>query len=484
MIRLLVAYFIVYFFITNATFAKDTLYASKPISLEGIGKAYAPGHLVIDKKIFQIPYSNNNGFFNSLIYPKNKFTQVYFRNSDFSVFESPGFKSVQSENSGFYIIDSCKITLLPIFNTSGEIHIVSSQLNNLSVTNTNKLRISLTNDSSISHIVMQNNRNIKIQLLQCSFKDSGEIRIFNSTISQFDFAYDRRSGCNILFQNDTINHFSVGIISEANKELQRDKSWYKNENTFTFYNCHINAPFVFFDQIPNSTFVFNNCTFGSNVYLADMAVDKIVIRNCQNIPAQIIIGFREKFSKVYLGLINSNLDNLRFDFSPNIRLVFDSSDSKDVIINSYKNLLEKFEREGKERSYKIVDLQYRNFKDSRIFHFINCIWWYHGYQPILVFIWTLGFLISFFIFNLFCWKEIFEIYPLKEGQRATAYKQENRKLRFYSIVILYTLFVFFSLRVDLNKLNFTKLKFVYAFLVQYLMGLLCMLFIIRFIIKL
>lgn len=270
MIRQLVILFIVECFIINVTFATDTLYVTKPFSLEQVGREYAQGCLLIDRKIFEIPYANNNGFFNSLTYPKTKFTQVYFRNSDFGVFESPGLKSLQSENSGFYIIDSCKINLLPIFNTTGDIRIVSSQLHSLSVDNTTNLSLSLTNDSSISFILMQNNRNMKLQLMQCSFKDSGEIRIFNSTISQFDFSYDRRSGCNIFFQNDTINNFSASIISDDDKKLRNDKDWYKHGNTFTFYNCHINAPFVFFDEIPNSTFIFHNCTFGSNVYLADM----------------------------------------------------------------------------------------------------------------------------------------------------------------------------------------------------------------------
>ena len=484
MLRLILTLFLVECFIVNTTLASDTLYVTKPISLEHIGREYAPGYLLIDKKFFKIPYANNNGFFNSLFYPKTKFTQVYFRNSQFSVFESPGLKFLQSENSGFYIIDSCKINLLPIFNTTGDIQIASSQVSTLSVENTTNLSLSLSNDSSISFIVMQNNRNLKLQLFQCSFNDSGATTIYNSTLSQFNFAYNERSNCEILFQNDTINNFSASIFPDTNKKLQNYNGRYKYENTFTFYDCYINAPFLFFDQIPNSTCIFNHCTFGPNIYLADMAVNKIIFRNCQNIPNQFTIGFREKNSEVKLGVINSNLDNIRFDFLPNIRLMFDSIDSKDAIANSYKNLLEKFEHEGRERSYKIVDLQYRNFKDNRIFHFLNCIWWYHGYEPGLVFIWTLGFLIVFFFFNLKYWRQIFEIYPLKEGQQAGLYKRSNKKLRFYSIVLLYTLFIFFSLRVDLNKLNFKNLKFVYFFLAQYLIGLWCMVFIIRFIIKL
>ena len=262
------------------------------------------------------------------------------------------------------------------------------------------------------------------------------------------------------------------------------KWWGWVRNIFTFYNCYLNCSFLFFDLIPNSTFIFDNCTFGPNIYLSDMAVDKIIIRNCQNISEQFVLGFREKKNEVRLGLTNSNLDNIRFDFAENIRLTFDSTDSRDAITNSYKSLLEKFEHEGKNRSFKTVDLQYRRFKDSKIFHFLNSVWWYHGYKPSLVFMWALGLLILFFFFNLKYWNQVFEAYPLKDGHKASLYNQKSKKMRFYSIVFLYTLFIFFSLRIDLNRLNFKNVKFVYAFLVQYLIGLWCMIFIIRFIIKL
>jgi len=475
MIRATIVLFIIECFIAKETFATDTLKLNKPISLEKIGREYAPGYLLIDYKIFRIAYTQNNGFFNNLTYPHNKFSQVYFRNCNFSIYESSERIVAPIVNTGFYVIDSCNISFLPMVNISGNVLIASSLLSILSVENTSNLRLSLSNDRSISDIVLMNNRNMKFQLTQCAFKDSGKIRISNTTFSEFNFSYDRRSGCNAFFQNDTINSF-IGLLTDGDKGRENYRDWYKHENIFTFSDCHINASFVFFDRIPNSTFIFNNCTFGSNVYLADMAVDKLVIRNCQIFPEQIAIGFREKNSEVKLALVNSNLENIRFDFAPNVKLVFDSIDSKDAIANSYKNLLEKFEHEGKERSYKLVDLQYRSYKDSYICHFLNSIWWYHGYRPELVFIWTAVLLIIFFFFNLKYSTQMIETYPLMNISG-------HKKLRFYSLVFLYTFFIFFSLRVDLTKLKFKQLRFVYAFLSQYLIGLWCMIFILRFIFK-
>jgi hypothetical protein len=484
MVKRIFIFFIVGCFIIKATFATDTLNLKKPILLDKIGREYAPKYLLVEDKFFKIPYSpQNNGFFDNLSYSHERYSQVYFSNSKFDVIESSKHPTTSVLSSGFYIIDSCEITYLPIVNTTGNISISSSTLHVLSVENTNNLRLTLSDDSSISFVVMQNNKNIEFQLNQCSFKDSSEIRIFNSTLSQFDFSYNQNSSCNVFFQNDTLNFFGASVITDDTKLLNY-KDWYKHENVFTFYKCHINSSFDFFERIPNSIFVFNNCSFGPDAYLGDMAIDNLVIKNCQVFPEQIGIGFHEKNNEVKLELENSNLDNIRFDFSPNIKLVFDSLDSKDAITNSYKNLLEKFEHEGKDRSYELVDLQYKKFKDSFIFHFVNSVWWYHGYNPGLVFLWTTLFLCVFFWFNKRYWLQMLETYPLKDDKKSSLYNQKSNRLRYYSIVLLYTCFIFFSLRVDLNKLNFKNLKFVYAFMLQYLIGLLCMIFIIRFIFKL
>lgn len=466
-------------FILNITFASDTLKLTKLISLEKFGREYAPGYLLIDNKIFEIAYAQNNSFFNYISYPYDKYSQVYFRNCNFGVYESSNRITMPIVNSGFYVLDSCNIRSLPVVNVSGDISIGSSLMNGLSIENTKNLRLRLVQDTLVSYIMLQNNENMKFQLDQCAFRDSGEMRSYNTTFSEFNFLYDKRSGCNIYFHNDTINSFLAGAI-----DVDFDLKNYKHNNTFAFYQCHINAPFIFFENIPNSTFVFNNCTFGSNANLSDMAVDNLVIRNCRNFPEQIMIGFRDKDKKVQLSLVNSNLDNVRFDFASNIKLIFDSTDSKDVITNSYKNLLEKFEHEGKARSYRLVDLQYRRLNDNNFFHFLNCIWWYHGYMPGLVFAWTALFLLMFFYFNKKCWGKIYETYPLKNGQNAATYNKPNNKFRFYSAVLLYTLFIFFSLRIDFSKLNFRHLGFVYFLLCQYIVGLWCMIFILRFVFKL
>lgn len=484
MLRLAFIFFFVFHLYSRQCAANDTIKLKETIALEKIGREYAPGYLLIDYKYFQVGYAQNNGFFNYLSYPKDKFSQVYFRNSNFGVYQLNEENLSPPGNSGFFILDSCKVDHLPIYNVTGDIRIYGSRMKGLTVENTQNLRLTLGNDTAINFLVINNNRNLRFQMDNCAFKDSGRSSINNTTLTQFSFGYDKRSGCNISFSNDTINGFVSSVVTEDQIELNTYRQPYKHQNVFSFYKCYIDADFTFFEQLPNSTFIFDKCTFGPNVYLADMAVDKLVIRNCINISDQLSIGFREINHEVELGLTNSNLANIRFDFTKNMRLVFDSSHSKDAITNGYKSLLEKFEQEGKDGSYRHLDLQYRKYKDSWFFHFIDAIWWYHGYIPGLVFAWTVGLLVVFFMINLVQWRQVYKTYPIVDWQKGDYYNRQNEKRRLYFTVLLYTIFVFFSLRVSFDKLKFDRLSFVYLFLFQYLAGLWCLIFIVRFVIRL
>jgi len=75
-------------FICNTSFATDTLDLKSPISLEKIGREYAPKYLLIENSFFRIPFSRDNGFFNNVLYSHDKFSQVYFRNCKFGVYET------------------------------------------------------------------------------------------------------------------------------------------------------------------------------------------------------------------------------------------------------------------------------------------------------------------------------------------------------------------------------------------------------------
>lgn len=475
-------------FITSFVFvrakASDTIKINKTLSLDNIGVNEGVDYLLIRNKSFLAPFTSNMGFFNYFTYPKDKFSQVYFRTCYFNVFDAQSSLISLKSNEGFYVIDSCDIDHLHILNTSGRIAIASSKIEILNVEKTNNLDISLTQNKKISHLRFDNNRNLKLHLYNSNFKDSSNLNIYNSSISEFTFIYNENSGCNAYFQNDTINSFISGSLYDKINDLIQYKEWYKYENNFTFQNCHINAGFIFFEHIPNSTIIFNNCTFGENLGIGDLAIDKLVFRNCKRFPLQTYIGFREQEKDVKLQIVNTNIDNLSFEFLPNIILDFDSTDGQDIISNSYKNLMDKFESEGKSNSYMNIDLQYRKYSDSKITNLIKKMWWGYGYKQWYVFLWTLSFIILFLCFNVLFRKQIFETYNLNSDKTDQIVHNNISKKELYAYTLIFTIFIFFTLSIDFGKLNYGRLKFVFAFLFQYFIGLWCVLFIIRYVLLL
>jgi len=464
--------------------ASDTIKINKTISLDNIGENDGVDTLLIRNKSFLVPLGINKGFFNYLTYPKDKYTKVYFRKCYFDVFESQNNLIVPPISDGFFVFDSCNINYLPIINTSGKIVIASSQISILTVDKTSNLNLGLTQNKSMSFLKFENNRNLKLQIYNSNFKNSSQLKIYSSSISELTFAFNEYSGCNAYFQNDTINSFVSGFLDNKTNDLKHYKEWYKFDNTFTFQNCHINASFIFFEHIPNSTIIFNNCTFGEDLDISDLAIDKLVFKNCKQFPLQTYIGFREQEKDVKLQIVKTNIENLSFEFSPNYILDFDSTDSEDIKLNSYKYLMDKFESEGKSNSYMNIDLQYRKHFKFNDFNFLNYIWWYYGYKPWLVFVWTVVLLIIFSVLNYCYINQIFDTYNLNEEKTKQILDGNESQRKIISYVLVYTLFVFFTVGIDFGKLNFSRIKFVFIFLMQYFVGLWCVLFMIRFIFKL
>ncbi|MBL7722491.1 MAG: hypothetical protein JNK27_00010 [Chitinophagaceae bacterium] len=470
--------------IWTLTYGNDTIRLNKRIILDNYGYEYAPGYLLLNNKYWEVGYHTNNGHFNYFAYNKKRFSQVYFKNSTFSAYQVNGEKLTPQFNSGFYILDSCNLEHLTIANTTGDIRLVGSKLSVLEVQNTKDLQLSINNDSALQYLVFQDNRNLSLQFIASSFQDSAMVKIFNTTFKQFDYGYSLKSGSDFYFSRDTINWFVTGMGPIEPDSLKSYRKWYKYKNTFLFDDCYINCDFTFFESIPNSTFIFNKCRFGPNAFMGDMAVDEMIFQNCIQINPQLTFKFREENEAVRLGMSNSDVRNIRFDFANNMELVFDSTYSQDGKYNSYQSLLEKFSAEGKNRSYKNLNLQYKKFHQSRFAFFLEKIWWGHGYKKALVFLWTIFFLIVFFLVNYKNWQIVHPSYPIIEWKKEPYYYNYRQKSRIKLTAVLHTMYVFFSLKVDFNKLKTDKWKPLLFFWLQYFTGLWCLIFIVRFIFKL
>jgi hypothetical protein len=380
--------------------------------------------------------------------------------------------------------DSCELNSLSLAKFSGEVKITNSNINLIYTDSLFNANIRMIGNPSFKYGIFQNSRNLELDIQRTDFINSAEIRAFNSSFNEISFGASDKSGLSLLFQNDSLfgKFLTYSVLGDSFFIDQGKKHQFKNE--FIFQNCHIDADFIFFQEIPNSIFTFDKCSFGLNAYLGEMWATRINFINCLNIPQQIPLGLFSRNPKVLTSFINTDVDKFRMNLNSNVKFVFDSGYGKDVIHNSYQRLLNKFSSEGKPDSYKNVDIQFQQYKNGSFQNFLQRNWWYYGYRKYYVWSWTLGFLISFFIFNVIFWKQMQKEYPVISDYKKR--KHENKLINMFRegfVISLFTIYVFFSLRISLDKLKFEKVRFVAAFFIQYAVGLWCLFFIFRAVLK-
>ena len=296
------------------------------------------------------------------------------------------------------------------------------------------------------------------------------------------------NNCNII---DLVSDTLHGQISITFNILY---STVKNTNKeIRIRDSYVNAQFS--TDIDNKLFksklVFEDCSFGSRASLFNLQVDTVVFKNCTNIPFPLFITADKSREKIYLQVINSNVNNIRFDYTDRFKLFF--NDVTDETKNSvYQSLLAKFKQEGKPKNIELIDVEYKEYLYANNFLLyplwaLDWAWWYYGYKKWLIVLWTIVFLSIFFLFNFINWDDLRKTYGVFDKDDLSLSGQEynyKRVLKKSIYVLLFTSFIFFSLRIDFDKLKYTNNKFLVIFFTQYIVGLICLFFLVNAIFKL
>ncbi len=193
----------------------------------------------------------------------------------------------------------------------------------------------------------------------------------------------------------------------------------------------------------------------------------------------------------WLQLKHTSVGDARFIYGPSIHLSFDSAVPPDEYTGTFETLLSKFKNEGKKDSYERLDIDYHHFKARKGSHWDRIAdwaqekWWNYGYSKWLVVWWTVAFLGLFFVFNAVFWRGLQEVYPIPQ-----AYPFVDRRARpiAYHLldlmrIFLYTVFVFFSIKIDLDRLKVANPWLLAYFFFQWLAGLWCLFFIVNALLK-
>jgi hypothetical protein len=287
------------------------------------------------------------------------------------------------------------------------------------------------------------------------------------------------SRTHFTFMEDSLNG-DIGLHS-------RKDTKFSDEVSFAFFECDIRNYFNI--GVKCSRIDFQECVFSRGADLSSLLCDTLRLYKC-TFNSPVLFPFDEH-KPIYLNLVYTNPTNLIFNYSTNIHLCF-AGDSPDVISATYENLISKFKSENKMASCKNVDLEYRKYLSTtkgfigKINYFINTIWWNFGYNNEYIIYWTVFLLTLFFIINTIKWDQMQSIYSLIPNDELYRRDEESAwryKIRKLLAVFLYTSYIFFSLRIDFDKLKYQKVKYTAWFFIQYIIGLMCLLFIVNAVIK-
>ncbi|MEE9553918.1 MAG: hypothetical protein V3W18_06430 [candidate division Zixibacteria bacterium] len=182
--------------------------------------------------------------------------------------------------------------------------------------------------------------------------------------------------------------------------------------------------------------------------------------------------------------------------SDTIRLIdrIDSS-SYDEKTSVYESVLKKLQDDGFMDSYRILDINYREFKYRHegglnwyVANTFHRLWWNYAYSKELIFLWTLGFLLLFSTLNINFYRRLSEdVYaiPFLGEWDNDSMRWPKSWIYYWLQVVTYTSIIFFGLKMDISKFKQGVIRshpFLFAYLMFiYVLGLVCMGFIVNII---
>lgn len=337
-----------------------------------------------------------------------------------------------------------------------------------------------------------NLKNSSFDILLDTFKQvKAEIYVVNTVLKDISFLrYNSYTDMYVDFSRDSLYDVLQIQNGRARTNVHKGTDPLQHYFRLTFSNCYINADLRFADNADTATVIFKNCHFGPNASL-DIRVDTVSFIDCQQLPATLNLQLKANNDKCWIGLNNTSISDVNFVYASHHRLLFDSTADIDTYASTYENLLAKFRSENKKESYRRLDIEYKNYKASRgdvwnrLFNWLDREWWNYGYSKGRVIGWTLALLGFFFVLNTCLWKPMQKVYPILQDQD---FIDRQQKPLLYHIqqhirILLYTVYIFFSIKIDLQRLKITTVPILLYFFLQFLVGLWCLFFIVNALLK-
>ncbi|HTJ53479.1 MAG TPA: hypothetical protein VL443_28690 [Cyclobacteriaceae bacterium] len=333
-----------------------------------------------------------------------------------------------------------------------------------------------------------------------------------------------------------VNQFGKGLLEIKLTRIDTLKAIYSNVSQMT-NDTVLNATFQrcrFGDPLQKELRSFEHCRFGHTEFWAcefdsfilngssfkSLSISSCSFTNDSNLGGLIwtdtLVLMLNDLSKLKNNLvlsvdsgmtnvcfINTDIDKIDLTYE-NLHLFFPEWYSFEYKVVTYQELLNKFKTNGQFQSYEKLDKEFRECKYLKayndnpkwyntygfVLNWIDSFWWDYGYNKFQVIRNAIGLNLLFFIINLGLFKIL-----LSDGYRiekfATKNKEINKKYKGNELkkklskipyIFLYTSYIFWGWKLDLNIISINRLGIFLYVLIQYLAGIICLGYIANFII--
>lgn len=296
------------------------------------------------------------------------------------------------------------------------------------------------------------------------------------------------------FVGATFNDFASFNFSEFE---QRPWFWQSmSRDTLTFYSVKLKNGIDFQSSNLGQFLGLNHLESGGKIDFSDVSMPTFTDLSSLKTEWAIDFNYINDSNKTNSYNINIyDVDVSKLILTKQFNLYFDEYLSLDIKNSIYKQLLDNLNSKGYKDVYKSFDIKYKGFVNSnynnyseKIVYMISRLWWNFGYNKHRVFLWTIIFIILFSIpiriwLNLFVDKTYnYQKLSLRYSANRQIKSAVKRFLYDYWIALIYTTFVFFNLKLDLDKLSFDRFRASSFILFIYVIGLICSAFIVNLII--
>jgi hypothetical protein len=188
--------------------------------------------------------------------------------------------------------------------------------------------------------------------------------------------------------------------------------------------------------------------------------------------------------------INLRYSNMKLFFPDSLHLLFEDK------LNIYSQLLFNFKQRGKIDSYENLDKELKQLTYAndgffgKLLNLIDRHWWDYGYNKFLVVRNAVLFNLFFFIINIFIFRRLVH-HGYRIDKFVTINIRINRTFRLSKMkrfiaripyVFLYTCYIFWGWKLDINSISLHK-KGLFAYVIfQYLVGIVCLAYIANLVI--